>query len=165
MATRTGSSSGSTGSTPAAAAIAGAAAWAWPSSRARARRSAAGSGSSTRRPGRDSWSNWTPRRARRARRARVAADHEARPGDAGDQYAPDPVDRRRAEGQLRTPRIAARRCADGLRAVAAPPQARPERADLVRSRPLRAVGGPRLGAAVLAAPPHRLRARARRAQA
>src|SRR5262249_54415980 len=151
--------------TPAAAAIAAAAAWGWRSSRARARRSVGGSGSSTHLPGRASWSSWTPHRAGRSRRARVAADHEARPVPAGDQYAPDPVDRRRAEGELRTSRTAARRRADGLRAVAAPPQARPGCADLVRSRPLRAVGGPRLGAAVLAAPPHRLRARARRAQA
>ena len=44
-------------------------------------------------------------------------------------------------------------------------RARPARSALARSRSLRAVGRPRLDAALLAAPPHRLRPLARRAQA
>ena len=74
------------------------------------------------------------------------------------------VDRRHPEGELGTPGAAAGLRADGVRAVAAPPQARSARAAVVRSRSLRAVGRPRLDAALLAAPPHRLRPLARRAR-
>ncbi len=91
-------------------------------------------------------------------------DRERGAGDPGHQHDPDPGDRRHPEGQLRPPRAAARLRAHGLRVVAAAPQGRPDGADLVRSRPLRAVGRPRLDAAVRPAPPGWLRGVARRPQ-
>ena len=70
-----------------------------------------------------------------------------------------------AEGEQRPSRPAARRRADGLCAVDAPAQAQPGESALARSRPLRALGRARLGAALQPAPPDRLRPVARRHQA
>ena len=52
----------------------------------------------------------------------------------------------------------------GVHAVVAAPAVQPERSALVRPRPLRALGRPRVDAAVRAAVPHRLRPDARRPQ-
>ncbi len=85
------------------------------------------------------------------------ARDEHRPYDAVDQHDPNPRDRRRPESELRTSRTAARLRTDGVRVVAAPPEARPARADLVRSRSLRVVGRPRLRVALRDVASHRLR--------
>src|SRR5437868_14680558 len=58
--------------------------------------------------------------ARDASFSRADADQGRRPRPARDQHDPDALDRRGPEGQQRPPGAAARRCADGVRAVAAP---------------------------------------------
>src|SRR5471032_33628 len=73
------------------------------------------------------------------------------------QRRPFPGRRRRPEGKQRPPRPAAGRRADGLHAVDTADEIRSGAAALVRPRPLRAVGRPRLGAALQPAAPDRLR--------
>ena len=81
------------------------------------------------------------------------------------QHHPRARDRHGAEGQLRPPRPAARRRARRLRALRAHDAAQPDEPALARPRPLRALGRPRLGAALQPAPPHGLRPPARPAEA
>ena len=71
------------------------------------------------------------------------------------QHDPDAVDRRDPEGELGPPGHADGAGAAGLRALAAVPALRPRRPDLAEPRPLRALGRPRLDAALRAAPPRR----------
>ena len=79
------------------------------------------------------------RRARRARR----------------QHDPHAVDRRDPEGELGAPGHADGARAGRVRALAALPALRPGTADLAEPRPLRALGGPRIDAPLLAAAPRR----------
>ena len=88
-----------------------------------------------------------------------------RPRPPRHRYDPHPLDRRGTAGELRTPGRADGRRPDGVRALDALPPARPDPARLARSGPVRPVRRPRLDAALLAAPPDRLRPAARRAEA
>ena len=72
-----------------------------------------------------------------------------------DQHDPHPLDRRDPEGELGPPGDADGAGAGRLHALAAPPALRPGRPDLAQPRPLRALGRPRLDAALLAALPRR----------
>ena len=74
-----------------------------------------------------------------------------------DQHDPDALDGRRPEGQLRPPRRADGARAGRLPALHPRDEAQPRQRGLVRPRPLRALGGPRLDAALLDPPPVRLR--------
>ena len=71
------------------------------------------------------------------------------------QHDPHALDRRDPEGELGPPGDADGAGPGRLHALAAPPALRPRRPDLARPRPLRALGRPRLDAALLAAPPGR----------
>ena len=97
-------------------------------------------------------------------RALVDVRPDPRPRPARDQHDPDAVDRRRPEGELRPPRRADGRGADGVCPVDPLPAPRPDAPGLAGPRPLRPVRGPRVDAPVLAAPPDRLRPDARRPQ-
>src|SRR5258706_3838112 len=70
-----------------------------------------------------------------------------------DPYAGD---RRGAEGRVGASGSPPRGGADGLRALAAPPESEPARSEMARPRPVRAVGRARLHAALLPSPPDRL---------
>ena len=99
-------------------------------------------------------------------RANTQLPHEpgqpARPAER--RHDPDPLHRRHPEGELGSPGPSARRGADGLRAVAEVPGARPDRSGLGRPRPVRAVRRARQHAALRAPAPDRVRALARRDQ-
>ena len=71
------------------------------------------------------------------------------------QHHPHPVDGRGAGGQLRPSGHADGHGAGGLQPVAAVPALRSPGSDLAQPRPLRALGRPRLDAALLAAAPDR----------
>ena len=71
------------------------------------------------------------------------------------QHDPDALDGRDPEGELRAPGHADGARPARLRALAALPALRPRGPDLAQPRPLRALGGPRLDAALLAALPGR----------
>ena len=72
-----------------------------------------------------------------------------------DQHDPHALDRRDPEGELRPPGDADGARPARLRALAAVPALRSRGSDLAQPRPLRALGRPRLDAALLAAPPGR----------
>ena len=91
--------------------------------------------------------------------------HDRRRRDARPprhRHDPDPVDRRRPEGELGPPGRTDGRGADGLHAVDALPAPRPARSEVARSRSVRPERRPRQHAALLAPPPDRLRPPARR---
>ena len=83
---------------------------------------------------------------------------------ARHQHDPHALDRRRPEGELGAPGDADVDGAGRLRALAEPPALRPGRPDLAQPRPLRALGRPRLDAALLDALPRRGEAGRRRLQ-
>ena len=90
---------------------------------------------------------------------------DARPRPPRHRHDPDALDRWRPAGELGAPGRPDGRRADGLRPLDALPPPRPDPPGLARPRPLRPQRRPRQHAAVLAAPPHRLRPLARRPQA
>ena len=83
----------------------------------------------------------------------------------GRRHAALPGCRHGRARRERPSRYAAGGSAHGLDALQPPPQARPPLLGVGGPRPVRALGGPRVGAAVRAAPPVRLRAAHGRAQA
>ena len=80
------------------------------------------------------------------------------------QYRAVSVGGRGAKGRQRTSRHAAWRRADGLHAVDAISQAQSQESGVVRSGPLRALGGTRIDAALQPAASHRVRSFAGRHQ-
>ncbi len=90
---------------------------------------------------------------------------DARPRPPRHRHDPDALDRWRPAGELGAPGRPDGRRADGLRPLDALPPPRADPPGLAGPRPLRPQRRPRQHAAVLAAPPHRLRPRARRPQA
>ena len=91
--------------------------------------------------------------------AMTTATRDPRP--ARDRHDPDPLDRRRPEGELRPSGRPDGRGADGLHALDALPAPRPDPPGLAGPRPVRPERRPRLDAPVLAPPPDRLRRDAR----
>ena len=91
----------------------------------------------------------------RARHRAPADEPDASHRRARDQHDPHALDGRGPGGQLRPPRHADGAGAGRLHAVAAVPALRSGRPDLAEPRPLRALVGPRLDAALLAAAPDR----------
>ena len=89
---------------------------------------------------------------------------DARPRPPRDRHDPDPLDGRRPAGEFRAPGRPDGRGADGLHAVDPVPAPRPDEPGMAGPRPLRALRRPRQHAALLAAPPDRLRPLARRPQ-
>ena len=81
---------------------------------------------------------------------RGSTPHER--GSAGHQHDPRLVHGRHPAGQLRAPGHPDGDRAGGLHPVAALPALRPRRSDLAQPRPLRALGGSRVGAPLVAAP-------------
>src|ERR1035441_9344625 len=78
-------------------------------------------------------------------------------GSAADQHNSIPGGGCSAKGQQRPSRSAAGRCADGLCALDPIPSAQSGQSTFVESRPVCAVGWPRLDVALQFAPPHWLR--------
>ena len=81
------------------------------------------------------------------------------------EYRAVPVGGRGAKGRERASRHATWRRADGLYALDPISQTQSQKSCLVRSRPLRAVGGARIDAALQPVASHRIRSFARRHQA
>src|ERR1051325_2853505 len=86
---------------------------------------------------------------------RVNADqrHERRTRPTLHQHHPRTLHRRRAARRVRPPRPAAGLRADGLPSLDALHAPQPEEPEVAGARPLPALGGPRLDAALLPAPP------------